>query len=84
MLEADHGGRWRTGAIEHPRGRWVNLPVKLPDVHAVRIRLIDRDATVFQGLRESWHQTAERGELRLELLVQDPDGSLIRLVTMLP
>ena len=86
MLEEDHPETWFTARVRSPRGRGLNLQIEVPDVNAVRSRLMDQGIRPFRELRQIWYQTSAHGaglEGQLEYLVQDPDGYLIRLVQVL-
>lgn len=86
MLEEDHPETWFTARVRSPRGRGLNLQIEVPDVNAVRSRLMDQGIRPFRELRQIWYQTGAHGaglEGQLEYLVQDPDGYLIRLVQVL-
>lgn len=81
MIEEDHDDAWRVGPIEAPRGRGINLQVDVPDVHEVEARFASARIGLFRPLRESWYATSEGSVGQRELLVQDPDGYLLRLVS---
>jgi len=83
MIEADHPGAWSTGELIGARGRGSNLQIEVPDVRAVRARLLELACSPFRELHESWYDTPVGSEGQLEYLVQDPDGYLIRLVQIL-
>lgn len=80
MLEEDHDGAWRVAPIEPPRGRGINLQIEVPDVHRVQGRLLESGVSLFGPLREGRYETSEGEFAQLELLVQDPDGYLLRFV----
>lgn len=83
MIEQDHPDGWSTGALESPRGRGINLQIEVPDVNAVRARLLVQQVDVFREPHDSWYDTAEGRTGQREFLVLDPDGYLIRLVQLL-
>lgn len=84
MLEQDHDGGWVTAEASHPRGRGLNLQIEVQDVRQLRERLLNAGMTLFRDVHESWYDVDGGGqEGQLELLVQDPDGYLIRLVQVL-
>jgi catechol 2,3-dioxygenase-like lactoylglutathione lyase family enzyme len=81
MIEEDHQSAWRVAEIESPRGRGINLQIDVPSVNEVNSRVEKSGFLVFRPVHESWYSTSE-GEIgQLELLVQDPDGYLLRLVS---
>lgn len=81
MIEEDHDGSWQVGAMNSPRGRGINLQIDVPDLKVVESRLKSSATPMFRALHESWYETSEGPVGQLELLVQDPDGYLIRLVS---
>ena len=81
MLEEDHEGSWQVGKFESPRGRGINLQIDVPDLKGVEVRLESSAVPLFRPLHESWYETSEGPVGQLELLVQDPDGYLLRLVS---
>lgn len=81
MIEEDHQTAWRVGEIENPRGRGINLQIDVPSVKEVSSRVENAGLSVFRAVHESWYSTSEGEVGHLELLVQDPDGYLLRLVS---
>ena len=81
MIEEDHGSAWLVAPLDPPRGRGITLQIDVPDVHEVQWKLEEAGLTPFRPLHESSYVTPEGESRQLELLVQDPDGYLIRLVS---
>jgi catechol 2,3-dioxygenase-like lactoylglutathione lyase family enzyme len=81
MIEEDHESSWQVGKIESPRGRGINLQIDVPDLKVVEMKLESSSVSLFRPLHESWYDTSEGRVGQLELLVQDPDGYLLRLVS---
>lgn len=84
MLEEDHDGAWRTGAVEAPRGRGVNVSIEVADVEEVENGLRAAGVPLYGEVVERWYDIGggvESGQR--ELLVQDPDGYLLRPVQQL-
>jgi len=80
MIEEDHQTAWRVAEIENPRGRGINLQIDVPSVTEVNLRMEISGISVFRPVRESWYSTSKGEVGQLELLIQDPDGYLLRLV----
>lgn len=76
QLHPDHS--WLTGAMEYPLGRGINLEIEVPDVTAVAERLQAADWPIFRPLEERWYRADDRELGVRQLLVQDPDGYLLR------
>jgi catechol 2,3-dioxygenase-like lactoylglutathione lyase family enzyme len=81
MIEEDHDTAWLVASLENPRGRGINLQIDVPDVAEVQKRLDEAGIVPFRALRETSYETPEGDSRQLELLVQDPDGYLLRLVS---
>jgi catechol 2,3-dioxygenase-like lactoylglutathione lyase family enzyme len=81
MIEEDHDTAWLVASLEKPRGRGINLQIDVPDVNEVQKRLDEAGIVPFRAMSETSYETPEGDSRQLELLVQDPDGYLIRLVS---
>jgi catechol 2,3-dioxygenase-like lactoylglutathione lyase family enzyme len=81
MIEEDHETAWRVAEIEGPRGRGINLQIDVPSVSDANSRVQKSGLRIFRPVHESWYSTSEGEVGQLELLVQDPDGYLLRLVS---
>jgi catechol 2,3-dioxygenase-like lactoylglutathione lyase family enzyme len=81
MIEEDHDTEWLVASLENPRGRGINLQIDVPDVNEVQKRLDEAGIVPFLAISETSYETPEGDSRQLELLVQDPDGYLIRLVS---
>ena len=81
MIEEDHETAWQVAEMVSPRGRGINLQIDVPSVAEVQVRMSSSGILAFRPINESWYSTSE-GEIgQLELLLQDPDGYLLRLVS---
>ena len=81
MIEEDHDTAWVVALLENPRGRGLNLQIDVPDVVEVQRRIDEAGLVAFRRLHEASYETAEGDSRQLEVLIQDPDGYLIRLVS---
>ncbi len=82
MLE-QMDGAWSTGPLEPPFGRGVNLQIEVDDAAAVARKLSDAGLAPFRPLAENWYRADMLEFGQLEVLVQDPDGYLLRFATPL-
>ena len=81
MIEEDHAEAWRTGNLQAPRGRGCNLQIEVEDTTDINYRLQEAGYPLFRGLTDTWYNVADgMQEGQRELLVQDPDGYLLRFV----
>lgn len=72
-------GNWQTGPLERPFGRGVNFQIATDDLTPIRDALDKNAWPHFEETSESWYRIGETEETgSRELLVQDPDGYLIR------
>lgn len=79
MLEQAHSEGWVVAPLERPFGRGINLQIEVVDIQSVRAALASAGKQLFREPSDSWYQvsgTHEEGQR--ELLVQDPDGYLLR------
>jgi hypothetical protein len=74
---------WETGLPDLPMGRGINFQIEIADVDALAERMTKANVSLFRPVAENWYRadTIERGQR--ELLVQDPDGYLLRFATPL-
>jgi catechol 2,3-dioxygenase-like lactoylglutathione lyase family enzyme len=79
MLEQAHNEGWVVGPMERPFGRGLNLQIEVDNVQSTRAALASVGLQVFREPYDSWYQISEAHEEgQRELLVQDPDGYLLR------
>ncbi|MFP7723620.1 bleomycin resistance protein [Lysobacter sp. A3-1-A15] len=79
MLEQQHERGWNVTPLDRPLGRGINLQIEVPDANAVRSALVATGVTIFREVKDTWYSVTpnvQKGQR--ELLVQDPDGYLLR------
>jgi len=74
---------WTTGMLEPPFGRGINLQIEIDDVDGLANRLRASSVPIFIDVAENWYRANGLEHGQRELLVQDPDGYLLRFVTVL-
>ncbi len=77
MLE-EINGHWSVGPLERPFGRGINFQLEVDDIDAVAKALGLAGVKPFKDLFESKYRNGDEIYHEKELLVQDPDGYLIR------
>ena len=77
MLE-ENNGNWITGELSYPFGRGINLQIAVYDVDKIAQKLIAKQLPIFREPFESRYENNEEILIEKELLVQDPDGHLLR------
>lgn len=79
MLEQQHERGWNVTPLDRPLGRGINFQIEVTDANAVRSALVAAGVTLFREVKDTWYPVApdvQKGQR--ELLVQDPDGYLLR------
>lgn len=79
MLEQKENA-WRTAALEKPFGRGINLQIDVEDLSLLTARLSAAQVPHFQDVQTAWYRENDIEHGQMELLVQDPDGYLLRFV----
>ncbi len=80
MLE-QIGDHWEVGPMEPPFGCGLNLEFAVADAAAMAEQIIRQGLPLFQPLRERTYRVGEGMVRVLQVLVQDPDGYLLRFQT---
>ena len=70
---------WETGPMEYPFGRGINFEIQCYDFALVLDRLRAADIEPYFGPEERWYRVDDREVGVRQVLVQDPDGYLVRL-----
>ena len=85
MLEqADGPGRrFRTAPLEQPFGRGVNFQIEIANVRATYDRVVENRAAVLIPLERRWYRVGELERAQDQFVVCDPDGYLLRLISIL-
>jgi catechol 2,3-dioxygenase-like lactoylglutathione lyase family enzyme len=81
MLEVSNETSWLTGEMERPFGRGINLEIEHPDPSQLAARLSRLGVKPYRSLRESRYLVAGVETVQLAVLVQDPDGYLLRFAS---
>lgn len=75
--------QWITGPLEAPFGRGINFQMTVDSVEPILQRLAAAEWPLFRPFAEKWYRSGAVEVGQHELLVQDPDGYLLRLVEYL-
>lgn len=69
---------WNVGNLEHPFGRGVNFQIETNEIEEISKRLKINNVKIYKDIFKS--EYVANGEVfgKQELLVQDPDGYLLR------
>jgi catechol 2,3-dioxygenase-like lactoylglutathione lyase family enzyme len=83
MLEEKHQDSWMTGRLAPPFGRGINLQIEVQELEDIFSRLQAAAIAIYQNPKESWYRENKVEHGQVEMLVQDPDGYLLRFVQIL-
>lgn len=77
MIEQQSDG-WSVGVLEQPYGRGINLQIEVSSLSPILDALASAGIALFRPVEERWYRmgTVEGGNR--QVLVQDPDGYLLR------
>lgn len=78
MLDEGVNGSWSTGKMEYPFGRGINFQFFIDDIEKVILNLNKNNIRLFkEPFVSEYRINLERQKFK-EILVQDPDGYLLR------
>lgn len=81
MIE-EINGYWNTGNLRYPFGRGINFQIATDDVYKIANNLKKNNINLFRDVMESEYECDCEVVLEKEILVQDPDGYLLRFSQM--
>lgn len=83
MIEQFNETGWNVGELVYPLGRGVNFQIELTDIQLILERIKKANISLYRDIDELWYDTGSALAGQLELLVQDPDGYLLRFTQYL-
>lgn len=69
---------WSVGSLEKPFGRGINFQIETNEIVELQNKLKLNNITIFKEIFESKYKVNDMEFVEFELLVQDPDGYLLR------
>jgi catechol 2,3-dioxygenase-like lactoylglutathione lyase family enzyme len=75
----DRRGIWDTGPMDHPFGRGINFQLAIEQLDPLLERILAQGWPIFFGPEERWYRIGDREAGVRQVLLQDPDGYLVRL-----
>ncbi|MCK0198402.1 VOC family protein [Ancylobacter sp. 6x-1] len=78
LEEIGEGRQWRTGPLEPPFGRGLNVMIGVSTLDPILAALAHASLPLYMAPEEKWYRVGERETGVRQFLVQDPDGYLIR------
>jgi lactoylglutathione lyase len=88
MIEEDRprqgiSSTWIVEPLDYPRGRGLNLSINCPDADELAAQLIANNVSLRKPVEENWYRDNSILHGERNLLVQDPDGYLLRFAQSL-
>jgi catechol 2,3-dioxygenase-like lactoylglutathione lyase family enzyme len=80
---SQHQRLWVTGSLAAPLGRGINFQVQVDDCDPALERLELADWPLFAEPEEAWYRVGDAETGVRQFLVQDPDGYLVRVASLL-
>jgi len=78
LLLEQINGHWKAGELTPPFGRGINFQIEAPDVAQLRNTLLSHHIPLFRDVYDTVYRENDTLHKVRELLVQDPDGYLLR------
>ena len=78
MFEEIQETGWNTAKFEYPLGRGINFQIDTDEVCEIKLRLEKADIPLFKDITVNRYCNGDEIYTEMELLVQDPDGYLLR------
>ena len=79
MLQEPVGRAFLAGELAHPYGRGMHLQIEVADIGALDEELRSAGVEPWLPMEEAWYRRDDRLLGQRQLMVQDPDGYLLRL-----
>ena len=77
MIE-EVNNHWNTGKLIYPFGRGINFQIETKDIKSIQSALKKYKIKPFKDFFESSYSAGRKNYKQLEILIQDPDGYLLR------
>lgn len=71
-------GHWETGKLEYPFGRGINFQIDIDNIDSFVSRVKDKGIIPFKDIFVSRYTCDDVTYVEKEILIQDPDGYLLR------
>lgn len=71
-------GHWETGKLEYPFGRGINFQIDIDNIDIFVSRVKDMGIIPFKDIFVSRYKCDDVTYVEKEVLIQDPDGYLLR------
>ena len=71
-------GHWETGRLEYPFGRGINFQIEIDNLDSFVSQVKDKGIIPFKDIFVSKYKCDDVSYVEKEVLIQDPDGYLLR------
>ena len=71
-------GHWETGKLEYPLGRGINFQIEIDHLEEFVARIKEKGVVPFKDIFTSKYRCDGVSYVEKEVLIQDPDGYLLR------
>ena len=71
-------GHWETGRLEYPFGRGINFQIEIDNLDSFVSQVKDKGIVPFKDIFVSKYKCDDVSYVEKEVLIQDPDGYLLR------
>jgi catechol 2,3-dioxygenase-like lactoylglutathione lyase family enzyme len=78
LQEISQNDKWKTGKLEYPFGRGINLQIEVKDVETLYNKLKSQKYPIKIELKENQYRKNNKLLRCKEFLILDPDGYLLR------
>jgi catechol 2,3-dioxygenase-like lactoylglutathione lyase family enzyme len=83
VMIASSSGHWETGPLEPPLGRGINIKMFIGSAASFADRLRSLGWPLYNDVHEGWYTSGGVTRGYRQVLVQDPDGYLLRFAEKL-
>ena len=77
-IDPNEDVKYTTGKFEYPLGRGINFQIDTDNVQKLANSLKHNNYSIRRGIHDSWYQEGNLLHGCRQILVQDPDGYLLR------
>jgi len=78
IMLSQYNGTWKTGELEYPFGRGINIQMLVDDIEVIIRALKEHGYPLMVEPEEHWYRKDDLDVGLREFLVMDPDGYLLR------
>jgi catechol 2,3-dioxygenase-like lactoylglutathione lyase family enzyme len=78
VMLCERNGRWEPGDMRHPFGQGINVQMMVDRLSPILDNLAKANWPLYEEPQDAWYRTGDSEGGQREVLVQDPDGYLLR------